>query len=310
VSAQSGVLRDRGIHPSGLDREVQTPMGRSNSRIINANSRWLSGCDNLWGRHGGDRFAEALTTRHPRSRRTRSGPRRGKPKLLDWQIQHVNQQPLMVRMWPGRRSGFPATYLPNADLDAAEPNLRGGSSEPIGNACCDAYPAWSRAALRLVFPAGRDKGRPPRCGRATAILAPEGLLRPYSDYTRERGPKSPSDVLYKAFNRPFPMFMLSGVCTREGPPRSSCLTVLVLRTAAGWKSSTILQLRGMYGDSTAMTGKAPASRAVFAAEKTWIFEASNLETSPIAPMRSVSCADGGWSSDASFSVRTGDREWN
>ena len=69
-----------------------------------------------------------------------------------------------------------------------------------------------------------------------------------------------------------------------------------------------LAAQGLYGDSTAVTGKPLGSRAVFAAEKAWIFEASNLEMSPIAPMPCVSCAVGGWSSDASIQLSTGTRK--
>jgi GntR family transcriptional regulator len=51
-------------------------------------------------------------------------PRRGKAELVDRQVQHVNQQPLMVSSGPRRRSGFPPSNLTSADHHLTKAEIR------------------------------------------------------------------------------------------------------------------------------------------------------------------------------------------
>ena len=97
----------------------------------------------------------------------------------------MDQQPLMVRLWPGWSSGFPATYLPNADLHAAESDLRGGSSEPIGQSLLRRVPCVQPGSLKAGV---SDRARQKPTSKAWACV---------SDITCNRGRAEASLSLWR-----------------------------------------------------------------------------------------------------------------
>jgi excisionase family DNA binding protein len=60
----------------------------------------------------------------------------------------VDQEALMVCPWPRRRGRFPAPYLPGADLDVPEAELRGRPGQGVGEGLLRSVPGMLAGSLQ------------------------------------------------------------------------------------------------------------------------------------------------------------------
>ena len=191
VGAEAGVLDHRRVQVGGQHAGVHAAVRNGDRRVVTGDDRWLDDAPGLGQRQRGPGVVPGhrglccgcgVGTSHGHV------PGRGEAEFFDGELEHVDQEPLMVGSRPWGSGGLPAPDLAVADLQVPEPELRRGAGKGVSKCLLRCVPGVLAGGLEPDVADGLSQRGPPRVSRSDAV--PQDSTRtnlPLSDRMRPRG---------------------------------------------------------------------------------------------------------------------------